>query len=69
MSRYILGRRLAARDLLDPRLADRTVAELAARNGFKDASHFTRAFTKRYGQSPREHRRAGRSQRSSTAVL
>ncbi|WP_028926193.1 helix-turn-helix domain-containing protein [Pseudonocardia acaciae] len=59
VSRYVLDRRLAlaARDLTDPRLAGHTIAELAARNGFKEAAHFTRTFTKRYGHSPREHRR------------
>ncbi|MBO0876446.1 MAG: hypothetical protein J2P19_23970 [Pseudonocardia sp.] len=41
------------------RIDTRAGSELAARNGFKDASHFTRVFTKRYGQSPRAHRRSG----------
>jgi len=60
VSRYIRDRRLvaSARDLVDPRLAGLAIAEVAARNGFKDASHFTRAFTKKYGHGPREHRHA-----------
>ncbi|MEH0983906.1 helix-turn-helix domain-containing protein [Micromonospora sp. CPCC 205556] len=49
------------RDLTDPRLAHLTVHEVAARCGFRDRAHFSRAFRTAYGLSPREHReRAGR---------
>jgi len=57
-SQYIWERRLEAcsRDLLDPRLAGRTVGEIAYGRGFSDAAHFSRAFRERFGCSPREWR-------------
>jgi AraC-like DNA-binding protein len=36
-----------------------TVSEIAFRHGFKDAAHFTRAFTRRYGVPPSQWRNAG----------
>ncbi|WP_242624354.1 helix-turn-helix transcriptional regulator [Micromonospora kangleipakensis] len=49
------------RDLADPRLRHLTVRQVAARCGFRDPAHFSRAFRAAYGLSPREHReRAGR---------
>ncbi|MBS0454147.1 MAG: helix-turn-helix domain-containing protein [Proteobacteria bacterium] len=58
VSRYIWERRLDAcsRDLLDPRLAGRPLAEIAYARGFNDAAHFSRAFRDRFGCSPREWR-------------
>lgn len=64
--RWVLQRRLdlCHRDLLDPGLCDWTVAELAARRGLSDPSYFSRAFKARYGATPRELRRTGRSRRA-----
>lgn len=39
-------------DLLDPALKGRTAAAIAARWGFSDAAHFSRAFKAAYGASP-----------------
>ncbi|KPU90775.1 AraC family transcriptional regulator [Variovorax paradoxus] len=57
-AQYIWERRLEAcsRDLLEPRLAGRPVAEIAYGRGFNDAAHFSRAFKERFGCSPREWR-------------
>ena len=57
-SQYIWERRLEAcsRDLLEPRLAGRPVAEIAYGRGFNDAAHFSRAFRERFGCSPRAWR-------------
>lgn len=61
VARYVMERRLdrAYQELVDPRLAHLRVAEVAARLGFKRASHFTSAFKTRFGVSPREHRGTG----------
>ena len=58
MSTWIRTRRLeqCRRDVLDPVLADRPVAGIAARWGFVDAAHFSRAFKTAYGVSPSEYR-------------
>jgi AraC-like DNA-binding protein len=58
-ARWILERRLeqATGLLADPRQAGRSVTEIAFSVGFKDASHFTRAFKSRHGLGPREYRR------------
>lgn len=54
VSTWIRRRRLeqCRRDLLDPALAERPVAAIAARWGFVDAAHFSRAFKTAYGTSP-----------------
>jgi AraC-like DNA-binding protein len=59
--RWILEQRLeqAARLLVDPRQPDRSVTDIAFAVGFKDISHFSRAFKERYGAGPRDHRRRG----------
>jgi len=58
LAHYIWLRRLEAcsRDLLDPRLASRSIGEIAYRRGFKDAAHFSRSFKERFGVSPRDWR-------------
>lgn len=60
VSTWIRTRRLehCRRDLLDPMLADRPVAAIAARWGFVDAAHFSRAFKTAFGISPSEYRTA-----------
>jgi AraC-like DNA-binding protein len=50
--------RLCHDDLADPRLRDLSIAEIAARHGFRSAAHFSRAFRARYGCSPGTIRRA-----------
>jgi AraC-like DNA-binding protein len=57
-SQYLWGRRLEAcsRDLLDPRRANASVAQIAFSWGFNDAAHFSRAFRERFNRSPREWR-------------
>ena len=58
-ARWILERRLerASRLLADSRQAGWTITDIAFSVGFKDASHFTRAFKNTYGCCPREYRR------------
>ena len=47
----------ARRDLAEPALARQAVSEIAYRYGFKDAAYFSRAFSERFGTSPRAFRR------------
>jgi AraC-like DNA-binding protein len=58
VGRYVRGLRLerCRRDLLDPRLADRSVAAIAFGWGFGDLSGFNRAFRAAFGATPREIR-------------
>jgi AraC-like DNA-binding protein len=58
VSTWIRTRRLeqCRRDLTDPVLADRPVAAIAARWGFVDAAHFSRAFKSAFGIAPSEYR-------------
>lgn len=58
VSTWIRTRRLeqCRRDLIDPVLANRPVAAIAARWGFVDAAHFSRAFKSAFGVSPSEFR-------------
>jgi AraC-like DNA-binding protein len=60
IERAIWTERLAAarRDLLDPRLSDRSVTDIAFSSGFSDAAHFSRRFSKAYGHAPSEARAA-----------
>ncbi|API59383.1 AraC family transcriptional regulator [Tardibacter chloracetimidivorans] len=46
----------AFRQLTDPALDRRTIAEIAYSAGFKSSAHFSRAFRRRFSQSPREVR-------------
>ena len=58
VSTWVRLRRLeqCRRDLSDPRLSALPVAGIAARWGFVDAAHFSRAFKSAFGVSPSEHR-------------
>ncbi|GAA3550991.1 helix-turn-helix domain-containing protein [Microlunatus spumicola] len=60
-AQWVLHRRLErARDLLatsDP--ATTSIATVARRSGFRDASHFSRRFRQAYGTTPREWRATG----------
>lgn len=60
LSQYIWSQRLEAcsRDLLDPRLAEKSVSAIAYARGFNDAAHFSRAFRERFACAPREWRHA-----------
>jgi AraC-like DNA-binding protein len=61
---YILMERLRAsqRDLADPRLDARSIAEISVARGFGSTAHFSRAFRHHVGMSPSEYRQArGRS--------
>ncbi|MFG1872958.1 AraC-like ligand-binding domain-containing protein [Micromonospora arborensis] len=55
---YIRDLRLTRcrRDLSDPALRNQPVQTIAARWGFSDKAHFSRAFRAAYGTSPQEHR-------------
>lgn len=57
--RRLLARRLARchEDLEDPLLRPLTIAAVACRNGFRDPDYLARAFRRRYGITPSEHRR------------
>ncbi|MGO9672984.1 MAG: helix-turn-helix domain-containing protein [Methylocella sp.] len=58
LMRYVWRRRLerCAKDLADPRRAGERIAEIAFRQGFSDASHFSRAFRQRFGCAPKDFR-------------
>jgi AraC-like DNA-binding protein len=49
--------RRCRRDLLDPLLADHKIIDIAAAWGFSTPSHFSRAFRREFGCSPRDLRR------------
>jgi AraC-like DNA-binding protein len=58
LTAQIWTRRLtqAASDLRDPKFCAKSVSEIAFAAGFADAAHFTRAFKRRYDQTPRAWR-------------
>ncbi|MGC5286637.1 helix-turn-helix transcriptional regulator [Micromonospora sp. DT231] len=58
---YIRDLRLARcrRDLTDPALRSLPAQAVAARWGFPDKAHFSRAFRAAYGITPQEHRDGG----------
>ncbi len=58
---YIRDLRLARcrRDLTDPALRNQPVQTVAARWGFPDKAHFSRAFKAAYGTTPQDHRDSG----------
>ncbi|SAK79556.1 AraC family transcriptional regulator [Caballeronia fortuita] len=61
LSRLIARLRLEAcrRDLVDPRLKNHSISEIAFGWAFSDAANFSRAFREQFGMSPREWRSAG----------
>jgi len=63
----IRARRLAhcRRDLLDPALATRPAASIAARWGLRDAGYFSRIFRAEFGMPPNEYRRSAAGPRTS----
>jgi AraC family transcriptional regulator, positive regulator of tynA and feaB len=64
---YIRQRRLEqARLALTAPSSRLSITELAAYWQFADGSHFTRAFKKRYGQTPAEYTRSARPRRGET---
>ncbi|KRC60553.1 AraC family transcriptional regulator [Agromyces sp. Root81] len=58
VSTWIRTRRLenCRRDLVNPLHADRAVSVIAARWGFVDAAHFSRAYKSQFGHAPSEAR-------------
>jgi len=49
--------RRSRRDLADERLRDLSIAQIAARWGYRSGAHFTRSFSARFGVGPRDFRR------------
>jgi AraC-like DNA-binding protein len=62
---YILRRRLeeCARQLANVLWRGQTITEVALTGGFNSAAHFTRAFRKQYGITPRQYRATHLSKR------
>lgn len=58
LNSWIWARRLdnARSELCDPRLAHRTITDIAFGWGFNDTAHFSRAFRNRFGCAPRDLR-------------
>lgn len=58
LGHYIRAQRLAAchRDLADPRLAARSISDIAFGWGFNDTAHFSRVFREHFGISARDWR-------------
>ncbi|WP_460494699.1 helix-turn-helix domain-containing protein [Dactylosporangium cerinum] len=54
----------ARHELLLPQSRHRSVAAIAWRWGFRDATHFTRRFKARYGMLPSQWRRSGADARA-----
>ena len=50
---------IAARDLIDPRLAEAGVGQIAFACGFSDVAHFSRRFKAEFGSTPRDYRLGG----------
>lgn len=61
LGQWILERRLdaARQELTSPRGRNQTIAVIARRWCFADATHFSRRFRQAYGMSPREWRHSG----------
>ncbi len=57
---YIRNKRLdrCRRDLADPRLATESILTIASGWGFANAAHFSRSFSRAFGESPRDFRAA-----------
>jgi AraC-like DNA-binding protein len=60
-SHYLRTRRLdrCRADLISPLHAELSISEICFRWGFNGSAHFSRAFRKEFGMSPREYRRLG----------
>jgi AraC-like DNA-binding protein len=59
LAAYLLGRRLeAARTALMEQPRAEPIGNIAYRLGFSDAAHLSRAFSRRFGVSPRAYRKA-----------
>jgi AraC-like DNA-binding protein len=58
LAQWIMAQRLevARRELVKPGARAKTIAAIARRCGFTDATHFSRRFREAYGMSPREWR-------------
>ena len=58
LMQYVLARRLARcrRDLSDITMRHRSIGEIAIAAGFKDLSHFSRAYRARYGRTASQDR-------------
>jgi AraC-like DNA-binding protein len=58
LMQHVWGRRLECcrRALIDPIMVHRSISEIALATGFRDLSHFSRAYRARYGRSPRDER-------------
>ena len=65
---WIRKRRLhaAKADLCEPAKSKLSVTQIAMQRGFADASHFSHAFRKEFGQSPRQFKQSYRSSDSGT---
>lgn len=61
VARFIQAQRLdrIRRDLADPLKRGLPIYTIALDRGFKDVSHFSRAFRRQYGVAPREYRNSG----------
>lgn len=68
---YVRARRLeqCREDLVNPRLLQKTITDIAFFWGFSDAAHFSHSFRKQFGVSPRTFRVIGASKGSSDVRL
>ena len=59
-SGYVKRRRLerCRQDLIDPKYAGQSIAEIGFRWGFRDQARFSRTFSQAFGTPPRNHRKA-----------
>jgi AraC-like DNA-binding protein len=62
---YVRRRRLerCRADLAAPRLAARTITDIALSHGFNDAAHFSRLFKESFGVSPADYRASAKTGR------
>ena len=62
---YVRARRLeqCRADLVNPRLHEKTITDIAFFWGFSDAAHFSHSFRKQFGVSPRAFRATGDKRR------
>lgn len=67
IGKLLMDRRLekSRRDLLDPELRSHTIAQIAMDWGFSDYAHFSKAFKKRFGVTPRALRMTPAHQQAS----